>query len=347
MSIKKFSFAEAGQNSRDCVINEIFPGFGVGEVGLLYGPPSIGKTNLALSLCYELTLNIPFVGLAKTKGSSKRVLYVPFEDKEPNLNSKILEQIQPLLSKAQCRQFEDNFALYLDFDPLVGPLQSPNGLLPTVEKLAEAAANYDLLVLDTARSCLGSLDEVVGDRLLHRSLEYIAQQANVAVLLCHHLTKVQVSDSGEVNSTGGSGLSVTQSSSKFHLLVHEVQLKNSKKEKQLALQHTKANYLSPQQSYLSENPLFLNTSSTGLITDSNFNFEKYDVKEKVGYPEQNAREQIEKDALCRRAEIVKNLSNSNDLPVDHELLHNVESKNENMDHVENVFDEMFSTPYKD
>jgi hypothetical protein len=257
-----------------------------------------------------------------------KVLYVPFEDKEHNLYTKILDQVGGCFSPEQKARFEEHFSVYTDYEPLISAQMRRGGLSPSIDRMAEAAKDYHLLILDTARSCLGGLNDVEGDTLLCSALEYIAQKANVAILVCHHLKKSQVSDMGEVNSTGGSGLSNTQSASKYHLLLHKQ--KNKNKQDSLVLMHTRGNYLRTEDAYTKERPLELYVADSELISIASF--ETLTSSPSLAKePSPEFSEETMK-SLAKRDQVLSLLAEtSEDIPFDPDLLIEVEQKSSETD----------------
>ncbi|KIF53381.1 AAA family ATPase [Vibrio owensii] len=272
-----FSFAKAKENTREKVIEEIFVGLGKGEFGFLLGPPNLGKSNLSLSLCYEAVTATRIIGLIPDHAKPKKVLYVPYEDKLANTNTRITSH-SSVLSETQCQLIEENFAYYNNFSPLLGVFGNQpkaEDLYQPVKDLIEAAKDFDLVVLDTARGLLGSWDEVKGDSLFRQTMNDIASKGDVAILINHHLTKVQSGNLDEVNSTGGSGLSTSQSESKFHIFLYTDKPKAHEKTGQLRLKHTKYNYIKPDKAFTSANPITI-SKHDNLLINANV-FEKEDT----------------------------------------------------------------------
>lgn len=267
-----FSFAKAKENTREKVIEEVFVGLGKGEFGFLLGPPNLGKSNLSLSLCYEAVTATRIIGLIPDHAKPKKVLYVPYEDKLANTNTRIISH-SSVLSDRQCQLIEENFAYYNNFSPLLsifGNQSQSEDLYQPVKDLIEAAKGFDLVVLDTARGLLGAWDEVKGDSLFRQTMNDIATQADVAILINHHLTKVQSGKLDEVNSTGGSGLSTSQSESKFHIFLYTDRPKAHEKAGQLRLKHTKYNYIKPDKAFTSANPITISKHDNLLINANVF-----------------------------------------------------------------------------
>lgn len=268
--VSYFSFEYARANCRESRVTEVLTGLGKGEFGFLIGPPGLGKTNISLSIAYEVTTGDNFLALIPDRAAPRKVLFIPFEDKEFNMNSKLLSHSENFTSD-QKRKIESNLAYYCDYSPLV-PLLHQEMNNNHILDLIDAAKDFDLLIIDTARSALGGWDDVKGDSLFRYALSEIARKADVAVLVNHHLTKQQAIRYEDVNATGGSGLSATQSESKYHLFLHS----ESGKKNRLLLKHSKANYVPMDKLRSSENPIVVSKLGYLLFNEEVFRAAKPD-----------------------------------------------------------------------
>ncbi|MFC5081159.1 hypothetical protein VTH8203_01989 [Vibrio thalassae] len=309
-----FSFAKAKEHTRDKVIEEVFVGLGKGEFGFLLGPPNLGKSNLSLSLCYEAVTATKFIGLIPDHAKPKKVLYVPYEDKLANTNTRIISH-SSVLTEHQCQLIEENFAYYNNFSPLLHIFANQSHseeLYQPVKDLIEAAKNFDLVVLDTARGLLGAWDEVKGDSLFRQTMNDIASKADVAILINHHLTKVQSGKLDDVNSTGGSGLSTSQSESKFHIFLYTDRPKAQDKKERLCIKHTKHNYIKPDQAFTSANPITISRHDNLLINAAVFG-----KNEKIIEPSLASKTKQREKFVSRMQDEV------GDVEVDKEVMNNV------------------------
>lgn len=338
-----FSFAKAKENTREKTVEEIFVGLGKGEYGFLLGPPNLGKSNLSLSLCYETATAKKIIGLIPDHATPKKVLYVPFEDKLANTNSRIISH-SAVLSDRQCELIEENFSYYNNFSPLLsifGNQSQPENLHKPVKDLIEAAKDFDLLILDTARGLLGSWDEVKGDSLFRQTMNDIASNADIAILINHHLTKVQSGNLDDVNSTGGSGLSTSQSESKFHIFLYLEKPKSHEKVGRLCLKHTKHNYIKPDKAFSSENPVRLTRHGDLLINASVFD---HDVDTTVLESPSSKKKTKDRDDFINKMQ-----SEVGDIEVDEELMNHIlkESSKKPTEAETDIFDLVFMNDKED
>jgi len=332
-NIVNFSYENAKKNTRENKVDEVLNGLGKGEVGFLVGPPGLGKSFVSLSIGYEVVTSTPFIGLLPVESKPKKVLYVPYEDKLHNLNSRMVTH-ESNLSDYDKSLVEANFACYNDFSPLLNKFTTNDRDMrsDSVNSLIEAAKDYDLLILDTARGALGGFSEVEGDILFKLITNEIATKANVAVLVNHHTTKTQTANYNEVNSTGGSGLSTCQSESKFILFLRTFKIN---RKESLGLVHIKANYINPDHLATDDNPFFLDRIDNLLVNKAVFS-EKRHTK-----PSKSSKQT--KKNIQRKVLVEKLQSDLDDIELDEELMKNVmESESKKSDHAsQDPFDTMF------
>lgn len=334
-----FSYSRALENNRSNSVVELLDGLAKKEIGFVYGNPGLGKTNLSLAISYELATGTPIIGLLAKPGTTCRVLYVPYEDKEFNVNSRIIEQTSKTFSEDQKRLMEANFAIYADYSPLLSLKAAPGSILPSVERLVEAAKNYDIVFIDTARKAMGGVNESdsVGDQSFRLVLNHIAENADVAIIVNHHLTKVQASDSNAVNSTGGSGLSSCQSESKFHVLLS--QTKKLKAKNQFSLTHTRHNYIKPENTFDEDSPLLLSSREGGFLS-------ALDLPKRVKHFAYEAQQVQSDDAIRKKHQTIEAIESVKDIPLDEDIINQLDEERKRSDtslptSEVDAFDEMF------
>ncbi len=220
----------------------VLPGLSKGKVGFLNGPPNIGKSYLLQTLAYEVALAKPLVNLIDKKTARKqRVLFLCQEDGLDGFLSRALNQIR-IFSEKELGLLEENLTPGTLHYSLINRSANDKMCNIQVNLLIEKAKQYDLVIIDTARKVMGNAREVEEDKLFEDVLDKIAIEADVAVLVSHHLTKLHADRKQklDINATGGSGLSSTQASSKYHLTLYYGDDKNGETTK---LWHTKFNYV--------------------------------------------------------------------------------------------------------
>lgn len=244
---------------------QILSGLFRGGIGFLIAPPDSGKSYLCLSIAYELALpNYPnIVGLKNSNSKPFKTLLWSVEDGLVGTLPRVKAHLQSF-SEIVKGLLESHISLYDRYDPiccassLVGKPEGSRAA-KSLELLIEESKHFDLVIIDTLRDAAGSAKEVEDDYVIRTTLEKLAREADVAVLVVHHPTK-EVSRGKEViNSVSGSGLSSTLSKSKLHYYLD----RSRDKGKQIQIRHTKANYLSVEEQF--RDPIALSWSSSSLI----------------------------------------------------------------------------------
>lgn len=220
-------------------VNEVLPGLSKKSYGFVIGNPGAGKGYFFLSLAYELTTNIKLLGLSK-QSTPIKVLYWPIEDGVNIVAKRIKKHINGINSET-AQLIESNFSLYDSLDPICSKRNEA-----TITKLIDsnrnelitAASDYDLLIIDTIREASGSCHEVEDDINIKVSLQDVARNADVAILVSHHPTKDIMRKKEILTTVSGSGLSVTQANSRYSIFIDTVEVK---KEKNTQISHLKHN----------------------------------------------------------------------------------------------------------
>lgn len=263
-----FSVENILQAKKNLLKNFVIPGLSKKKVGFLNGPPNIGKSLLLQTLAYEIALAKPLVGIIDMETAKpQKVLFLCQEDGLDAFLSRAESQIQ-IFSQ------EDLEILSEQLVPAVMPYslinrnpEDPKSKFQ-VEMLINDAKNYDLVIIDTARKVMGNAREVEEDKLLEDVLDKVAIEADVAILVSHHLTKLHADRKQklDINATGGSGLSSTQASSKYHLTLYYGDEKGHTTTK---LWHSKYNYV-PKDKLISElNPIIFTQNQFDLFIAPN------------------------------------------------------------------------------
>lgn len=227
---------------QDYIINGLLRG----GVGFLISAPDMGKSHLCLTIAYELATKLPLLGIAGSKDSMRTLIWAS-EDSISATLPRVEAHLKSFTSKTKSL-IAENVSLYTNTDPICDVLAKDSiGKLSSISKLIDTATAYDLLIIDTLRTAVGNADEVKDDALIRQSLDHIAKEANVAILVVHHPTKSVARGNDDVNSVSGSGLSSTLSKSKLHLYLNKTTSKSGKTE--TTLRHTKANYLTREKQF--------------------------------------------------------------------------------------------------
>ncbi|MCC5452875.1 AAA family ATPase [Rheinheimera sp. UJ51] len=254
--------------------NYILKGLSKKRIGFILSAPDVGKGYLCLSIAYELASDVPFLKLKGSPGYFK-TLYWPIEDGVDEVAKRMLGHMQSMPAEVVNR-ITENVMLWDSHHPLC---TLRNGLeIEGSERarneLIKACQGVDLLIIDTLREAAGNADEVDDDQTVKRILQDIAIQADVAILVVHHLTKAAIRGNEKISNVSGSGFSTTQANSRMHLYLDRVEGK-VRGDSKTTLSHIKANYISKNDRLLqhklqwNEDSLLFDALNTDLYAVSN------------------------------------------------------------------------------
>ncbi|WP_409589904.1 AAA family ATPase [Vibrio jasicida] len=265
---KPFCVENILQAKQNLLKNFVIPGLSKKKVGFLNGPPNIGKSFLLQTLAYEVALAKPLVGIIDSETANPlKVLFLCQEDGLDGFLSRAESQIQ-IFSQEELKVLQEQLVPAVMPYSLINRNPEDPKCKFQVEMLINDAKNYDLVIIDTARKVMGNAREVEEDKLLEDVLDQVANEADVAILVSHHLTKLHADRKQklDINATGGSGLSSTQASSKYHLTLYYGDDKGHATTK---LWHSKYNYV-PKDKLISElNPIVFTQNELDLFIASN------------------------------------------------------------------------------
>jgi hypothetical protein len=241
--------------STDVNDNFIISGLSKGKVGFLISGPDIGKSYFCLSLAYELSSSMTLLGL-KSQSHPIKVLYWPVEDGAQSTAIRMISHIESF-SESVRQEIKQNFSLWSDPNPLC-TLRNGSEIQSSPSQrseLIETAKQYDLLIIDTLREAAGNAHEVDDDLVVKNILKDIAIQADIAVLVVHHLNKDTVKGKERITNVSGSGYSMAQANARLILSLE-------KKGAKLAYSQLKANFVSHQNK---RQDILLDWSSSGFL----------------------------------------------------------------------------------
>ncbi|MDG1750571.1 MAG: AAA family ATPase [Thalassotalea sp.] len=229
-------------------LDHIIPGLSKGEYGFIIGSPGTGKGYFCLSLAYELTSSVNVVGL-KSHPNPIKVLYWPVEEKRLRVLKRIKKHMRSFSSEVRDSIFE-HLSLYDNYEPICAPMMmygtaAYEMVVQSKNQLIEAAKDVDLLIIDTVREAVGACKEVDNDLEIKLALQEIAEKSDTAILVTHHPTKDITKRKELITSVAGSGLSLTQATSRYALYLEE------KGSEYTNLTHTKHNNV--EQAYVQRN----------------------------------------------------------------------------------------------
>lgn len=233
------------QQPNEFIINGLYKG----GVGFLIAPPGAGKSYFALSLCYELALQQPIIGLSNNQRAIK-TLFWPAEDGVIGTLPRLREHLTRFPEELQ-KQLEHHVGIYDSTLPICSSRNSSKAMTQAedaLNDLIEKATAYDLVIIDTIREAIGDANEVDDDYQVRVSLAKLAKKADVAVLAIHHPTKDVSRGNSPVNSVSGAGLSSTLSKSKLHLYLNQ-NIDKKSGDVVTQIRHIKANYVPIEQQF--------------------------------------------------------------------------------------------------
>ncbi|WP_235610968.1 AAA family ATPase [Candidatus Enterovibrio altilux] len=247
---------------------QILKGLFRGSIGFLIAPPDSGKSYLSLSIAYEMALpKYPLIGIGYSENKVLRTLIWPIEDSLSGILPRIKAHLAEFSTNIKER-LRTNIGIYRHFNPICSSGSSKNTkeweeASKALEKLIATSKEYDLVVIDTLRDAIGSADIVDDDYYIRITLEKLANEADVAVLVVHHPTKNVSRGKEIINSVSGSGLSSTLSKSKLHLYLDLLIDKKDNTVQETRLRHIKANYVPFAQQW--RKPIRLHWSNNALL----------------------------------------------------------------------------------
>lgn len=237
--------------------NFVLPGLSRKKTGMIYGPPNIGKSYFLQSLAYEVSTAKPLVGLIDTKKATpQKVLFICQEDRIEGFMSRasVQTQFKGYFGDKEMELLAENLSLSVLPNALISRTLHDPISTQQVNELIQEATGYDLVIIDTARKVMGNCREVEEDKLLETALDAVAENADVAILLSHHITKLQADRNQStkvfLNATGGSGLTSTQATSKYHLALFY-----GDNELECKLWHSKDNFVPRHKKIKESNPI--------------------------------------------------------------------------------------------
>ena len=158
---------------------------------ILAGSPKVGKSWLALWICFQVSKGEPVWGLTTTAGT---VLYLCLEDSYTRIQNRLF-------------QLTDDAPNTLHFANLSGSIG--DGLENQISSFLSEHTDTNLIVIDTLqkiRDIIPDSNSYASDYRDLSSLKNLAESHHIAILLIHHLRKMKDDDPMNMIS-GTTGLS--------------------------------------------------------------------------------------------------------------------------------------------
>lgn len=214
-----------------------------GHIGMLIAAPDTGKSHLALSIAIEHSSNSILLNLSQTKTPSKTLL-ISAEDGHDVVKERLIEKLVSLPRKCE-KIVRSNLFTFSSSLPLILPPEAPMKDKATtseyIKKIIELikSKGIDLVIIDTVSEVIGECDEVKHDRLIKLVFQRIARESGAAILLVHHVNKMEIRGEQEITMASGAGLTSIMRLSKF---IATIKVDKTGKK---TLNLLKANYLHP------------------------------------------------------------------------------------------------------
>ena len=171
------------------VKNLLSQGFAV-----IAGQPKLGKSWLALDLCYCVCNGFPFLGLETTKSAC---LYLALEDSFNRLQ----DRMGKILGD---KDFPENLHLAIKCEPL------NEGLIDELEQKLKEYPDIKLIVIDTLQKVRGSQNKNQNlydyDYKEIGKLKNFADEHKICILAIHHLRKMKDTSDPFNNISGSTGI---------------------------------------------------------------------------------------------------------------------------------------------
>lgn len=173
---------------------------------VLAGRPKIGKSFLALNM--SLAISNGGFALGYFKANKNSVLYVPYEDNYRRLQ----DRINKMLSEERINEAPSNLFIPKDCD---FPKMTKEGI-EQLENILNSNSDIRMVVVDTlgraiVRSNKRNSNQFQDEYDFGASLQKIALQRHISILLVHHTTKMKYED-GYDSILGTTGLTASPDS---------------------------------------------------------------------------------------------------------------------------------------
>lgn len=165
-------------------------------IGMIVGPPSIGKTMVCLDMCKSIITASDLWGCISVNNKSK-ILYIQFELAENVFYNNYISRIDidkhpefSYLSKDTVTRINDGISLTLD-------RENPKGRSLFENLIAKSDA--DMIIIDSLKHCfVGEINrsEVMSELLMW--LKGVASKNNKLIFIVHHLRKRYMLRKGEI-----------------------------------------------------------------------------------------------------------------------------------------------------
>lgn len=247
----------------------IFPGLERGEIAVFAGAGGAGKSFLAQKWAMELAAGEKMTGITNFSSSPRKVLFVSFEDGKKAVQKRAVAifRAMPTLLKKE-KDIQKN--LYMCAVRGMAPLffaEKEN--TEKIQECIEFFQNFDFVILDPLSRIFCGDETNTNFSVLVATLEKIAIEADVGILLLHHIAKNAVVDGYDDTWVGIRGGSTLITSVRCALTLSlPKRNQNSQSQEQVKLNFVKLNNCAPIP------PVFLFRGKEGVLMEKKIQKER-------------------------------------------------------------------------
>jgi len=245
----------------------IFPGVERGEIAIFAGAGGLGKSFLVQEWAMQMAAGEKMTGIKNFSSPGRKILFVSLEGGEKEIQKRAVAIFRafPVLEKKE-KEIQKN--LYMCSRRGMAPLffaEKEN--TEKIQEYVEFFKNFDFVILDPLSRVFCGEETNTNFSILVSWLEKIAIQANVAILLLHHVAKNAVVDRYDDTWVGIRGGSTLITSVRCALTL-SLPKKNQNSQEQVKLNFVKLNNTAPIP------PIMLYRGKEGVLSEKNVQKER-------------------------------------------------------------------------
>lgn len=245
----------------------IFPGIERGEIAIFAGAGGLGKSFLVQEWAMQMAAGEKMTGIKNFSSPGRKILFASWEGGEKEIKKRAVSIFRafPVLEKKE-KEIQKN--LYMCSRRGMGPLffaEKEN--TEKIQEYIEFFKNFDFVILDPLSRIFCGEETNTNFSILVATLERIAIQANVAILLLHHVAKNAVVDGYDDTWVGIRGGSTLITSVRCALTL-SLPKKNQNSQEQVKLNFVKLNNAPPIP------PIMLYRGKEGVLSEKNIQKER-------------------------------------------------------------------------
>lgn len=247
----------------------IFPGVERGEIAIFAGAGGLGKSFLVQEWAMQMAAGEKMTGIKNFSSPGRKILFASWEGGEKEIKKRAVSIFRafPVLEKKE-KEIQKN--LYMCSRRGMGPLFFAEK--ENTEKIQECIKffkNFDFVILDPLSRIFAGEESNTNFGILVATLEKIAIEADVGILLLHHVAKNAVVDGYDDTWVGIRGGSTLITSVRCALTLSlPKKNQNSQSQEQVKLSFVKVNNAPPIP------PIMLYRGKEGVLSEKNIQKER-------------------------------------------------------------------------